>query len=122
MHVRCRARYKTVHRSGTIRHPYHSPIYGIGWAVGFPLRGSMASITSILTDRFRDAIESAFAVEADPLVAPAQNEKFGDYQANAAMSLAKQVSLNPRQVAERIKGALKVEDLASEVSIAGPGF
>jgi arginyl-tRNA synthetase len=88
----------------------------------------MPSLTSILTRRFKEAIQSAFGVDADPLVGPAQNEKFGDYQANAAMSLAKVVAertgekANPRQVAERIKGALNVEDLASEVSIAGPGF
>jgi arginyl-tRNA synthetase len=88
----------------------------------------MPSLTSILSDRFRGAIQSAFGIDADPLVAPAQNDKFGDYQANAAMSLAKTLAektgqkTNPRQVAEQIKSNLKVEDLASEVSIAGPGF
>src|SRR5687767_4324991 len=88
----------------------------------------MPSLTSILSERFKEAIRSAFGMDADPLVGPAQNEKFGDYQANAPMSLSKVVSeksgqkANPRQVAEQIKGALKVDDLASEVSIAGPGF
>ena len=31
-------------------------------------------------------------MDADPLIGPAQNEKFGDYQSNAAMGLAKQIT------------------------------
>ena len=49
----------------------------------------MPTITSILDHKFRQAIREAFDLEVDPLIAPSQNEKFGDYQANAAMSLAK---------------------------------
>ncbi len=49
----------------------------------------MPTISSILDSHFRRAIRDAFDVDADPMIAPAQNEKFGDYQANAAMSLAK---------------------------------
>ena len=41
------------------------------------------------TTAFRAAITAAFGLDADPLVGAAQNEKFGDYQANAAMGLAK---------------------------------
>jgi arginyl-tRNA synthetase len=52
----------------------------------------------------------------------------GDYQSNAAMGLAKAVGertgqkTNPRQVAEQVKANLELGELASEVSIAGPGF
>ena len=49
----------------------------------------MPTIASLLDSAFRTAIRAAFDVDADPLVAPAQNDKFGDYQANAAMGLAK---------------------------------
>src|SRR5881275_2464960 len=88
----------------------------------------MPTITSELETAFRDAIREAFGVDADPLIGPSQNEKFGDYQSNAAMGLARQVAektgqkANPRQVAEQIKAKLQLGDIASEVSIAGPGF
>ena len=52
----------------------------------------------------------------------ASDTRFGDYQSNAAMTLAKQLKTNPRALAEQIKGALNVEGLCSEVSIAGTGF
>jgi arginyl-tRNA synthetase len=88
----------------------------------------MPTITSILDHKFRQAIQAAFGIDTDPIVTPAQNEKFGDYQANAAMSLAKTVSektgqkTNPRQIADQIKAKLDLGDIVSEVSIAGPGF
>ena len=72
----------------------------------------MATILSQLDARFRNAIRAAVGLDADPIVAVAQNESFGDYQSNAAMGLAKQVSqetgrkTNPRQVAEQIKHML----------------
>src|SRR3982751_4834656 len=88
----------------------------------------MQTITAQLDAAFRSAIAAAFGFDADPLIGPGQNEKFGDYQSNAAMGLAKQVSertgqkTNPRAVAEQIKGKLDLGQMASEVSIAGPGF
>jgi arginyl-tRNA synthetase len=88
----------------------------------------MRTITAQLDEHFRTAIRSAFGFDADPLIGPAQNEKFGDYQANAAMGLAKQVSektgqkTNPRAVAEQIKARLDLGGMAEDVSIAGPGF
>ena len=87
----------------------------------------MKPITQQLEAAFRRAISDAFGVEADPLIALSGNEKFGDYQSNAAMGLAKQLAqrgekTNPRAVAERIKEKLGLEEMAAEVSIAGPGF
>src|SRR5882757_9712311 len=88
----------------------------------------MPTIVAQLDQAFRSAISAAFGFDADPLIAPAQNEKFGDYQANAAMGLAKLVAektgqkTNPRTIAEQIKGKLELGEMAGEVSIAGPGF
>src|SRR5437773_7050120 len=83
----------------------------------------MATIVSQLESRFRDAIRSAFGVDADPLIGASQNEKFGDYQSNAAMGLAKAQKANPRAVAEQIVAKLNLGELADETpSIAGPGF
>jgi arginyl-tRNA synthetase len=88
----------------------------------------MQTITVQLEAAFRKAILKAFGVEADPLIAQAVNEKFGDYQSNAAMGLAKELATktgqktNPRSVAEKIKQNLELADISSEISIAGPGF
>jgi arginyl-tRNA synthetase len=56
------------------------------------------------------------------LVKAAQDAKFGDYQANCAMPLAKQLGEPPRKVAERILANLDVDDLCEPPQIAGPGF
>jgi len=88
----------------------------------------MPTIIEQLEPAFRAAIAAALGFDADPALSVAQNEKFGDYQANAAMSLAKRVTettgekTNPRTIAERIKSKLELGELASEISIAGPGF
>lgn len=89
----------------------------------------METIQTTLEIAFRAAIRDAFGqVEADPLVTISQNDQFGDYQSNAAMPLAKRVAeqtgqkTNPRQVAEKLKSSLDLGAIASEVSIAGPGF
>jgi len=48
--------------------------------------------------------------------------KFGDYQSNALMSLAKQRKMNPRQLAENVLAKLDVSDICEKVEIAGAGF
>jgi arginyl-tRNA synthetase len=88
----------------------------------------METIVSQLDTAFRAAIRSAFGIEADPLIGVAQNEKFGDYQSNAPMGLAKLIAdktgqkTNPRAVAELIKARLDLQGMAQDISIAGPGF
>src|ERR1044071_2084295 len=88
----------------------------------------MLTILHQLDAAFRKAITDAFGVEADPILSVAQNDQIGDYQSNAAMGLAKQVAertgqkTNPRVVAEQIKAKLDLGEMATEISIAGPGF
>jgi arginyl-tRNA synthetase len=88
----------------------------------------MPTILLQLDQAFRTAIKDAFSLEADAQLAPSQNEKFGDYQSNAAMGLVKILAekegkkLNPRAIAEQIKSKLNLGKLASEITIAGPGF
>jgi arginyl-tRNA synthetase len=48
--------------------------------------------------------------------------KFGDYQSNALMSLAKQLKLNPRQLATDVVAKLDVSAICEKVEIAGAGF
>ncbi|MBN2582388.1 MAG: arginine--tRNA ligase [Planctomycetes bacterium] len=77
-----------------------------------------------LSCRLQQAIAKAFpdAGDVDPLVAPAQNPQFGDYQANCAMSLSKRLKSNPRAIAQGIVEALDAGDLLEDPQIAGPGF
>ena len=56
------------------------------------------------------------------LVRPCPDPKFGDYQSNALMSLAKTWKLNPRQVATDVLVKLDVSELCENVEIAGAGF
>ncbi len=56
------------------------------------------------------------------MVRSAQDAKFGDFQANCAMPLAKQLGTNPRELAQQILDRLDVADLCTPPEIAGPGF
>jgi arginyl-tRNA synthetase len=47
--------------------------------------------------------------------------RFGDYQSNAAMVLAKQLRTNPRELASKLLEVMKLDGLAV-ADIAGPGF
>src|SRR6476659_5026637 len=56
------------------------------------------------------------------MIRPAQDAKFGDYQANCAMSLGKLAGKNPRELATEIVSKLDLADLCLPAEIAGPGF
>jgi arginyl-tRNA synthetase len=56
------------------------------------------------------------------LVRPCPDPKFGDYQSNALMSLAKTRKMNPRQLAADVLARLEVGDLCEKTEIAGAGF
>ncbi len=80
---------------------------------------------ALLTSRLQAAFSSAGISLPEgftPGVVIASDTRFGDYQSNAAMILAKQLKMNPRALAEQIKAALQVEDLCEKVTVDGPGF
>lgn len=56
------------------------------------------------------------------MVRVSTDAKFGDYQANGVMATAKQLKMNPRQLAEQVVGALDIDDICEPLEIAGPGF
>lgn len=56
------------------------------------------------------------------LVRPCPDPKFGDYQSNALMALAKARKMNPRQLATDVLAKLDVSALCEKVEIAGAGF
>ena len=84
------------------------------------------TIESFLTNRVSAACQRAFpeaAATGVPLdVNVATDEKFGDYQCNAAMGLAKALKLHPREIAARIVAELPTDDWIEKVEIAGAGF
>ncbi len=85
----------------------------------------MQDPTTQLSIAFSKAIVAAFGQEyasVDPLIKPSGNPKFGDYQANVAMSLAKRVGDNPRNVAAKIVDSIDTGDWGEKLEIAGPGF
>ncbi|WNZ22782.1 arginine--tRNA ligase [Leptolyngbya sp. NK1-12] len=85
----------------------------------------MNSTIAQLKERFEQALVAAFGDElagTDPILVPASNPKFGDYQSNVAMSLTKRLGKPPRAIAEAIVQNLEVSDLCEPPTIAGPGF
>ncbi|HEV2436843.1 MAG TPA: arginine--tRNA ligase [Verrucomicrobiae bacterium] len=56
------------------------------------------------------------------LVRPCPDPKFGDYQSNALMALAKERKMNPRQLATGVLAKLDVAEICGKVEIAGAGF
>ncbi|MFM7118362.1 MAG: arginine--tRNA ligase [Planctomycetota bacterium] len=77
-------------------------------------------------------IRSRFApllsqLQVDPadylgLIRPAQDTRFGDYQANFAMPLAGKLKRNSRDVAAEIVSQLDLSGLCDSPEVAGPGF
>ncbi len=59
---------------------------------------------------------------ADARVQPATDTRFGDYQTNIAMILAKQQRANPRQLAQEIIDKLDTAEMCEPPEIAGAGF
>ena len=56
------------------------------------------------------------------MIRPSQDPRFGDFQANCAMPLAKKEGKVPRDVAAELISQLDVSDLCDEPEVAGPGF
>src|SRR5258705_2013780 len=78
----------------------------------------------LIQERVQAAVRSVLP-DADfttVLVRPCPDPKFGDYQSNALMSLAKARKLNPRQLAADVIAKLDLGDVCEKVEIAGAGF
>ncbi len=85
----------------------------------------MQPVIEILKNNFRQALITAFGesmTDIDPLLVPSTNLKFGDYQCNIAMSLAKTFKQKPRDIAQKIIDNLDVSNSCENPTIAGPGF
>jgi arginyl-tRNA synthetase len=78
------------------------------------------TIQSILAGKLRPALAGMTVLP--PQVSIATDARFGDYQTNAAMVLAKQAKANPRQLAQKIISKLDIAEICEPPEIAGAGF
>ncbi len=75
------------------------------------------TISALLEAKLRAALDGTEAK-----VSAATDPRFGDYQTNVAMILAKQQRANPRQVAQQIIEKLDLGEMCEPLEIAGAGF
>ena len=55
-------------------------------------------------------------------VRPSTDPKFGDYQANGCMAIAKAAKKNPRDLAVEVAKSVRLAPIAGTPEVAGPGF
>ncbi len=81
-------------------------------------------ILDTLKGRFEQALDGLIDNPAaySARIAQARDPRFGDYQANIAMPLAKTLGKNPVDIANSIVQRLQIDDLCESVDVAGPGF
>lgn len=86
----------------------------------------MAYFINLLSNLFETGIASALGAEHSAQITPSTQERFGHYQCNSAMKLAKELGKNPREIATSIVEAVKAQEKAAfiieSLEIAGPGF
>jgi len=81
----------------------------------------MQTFQGSLTGALARALGAA-GFPADAEVVPTTDLRFGDYQTNAALVLAKQRGKDPRKIAEQIARQLEVADWSEPPTVAGAGF
>ncbi|MCX5644602.1 MAG: arginine--tRNA ligase [Phycisphaerae bacterium] len=83
----------------------------------------MKSVVDILNDRISAAmVRVTGRQDCAAIVRSATDPRFGDYQANGVMALAKQIKTNPRKLAEEVVAQLDLSDICEPPEVAGPGF
>jgi len=81
------------------------------------------NIRQLLDSRVSAALITAGAPDNTSAVIKQSNRaEFGHYQANGVMGAAKQLKMNPRELAGKVLAALDLNDISEKVEIAGPGF
>jgi arginyl-tRNA synthetase len=78
-------------------------------------------------EKLREVFASATPEGGDPrafalAVRPSTDPKFGDYQANGCMAIAKSAGKNPRELASQVAKAIDLAPMAGLPEVAGPGF
>ena len=83
----------------------------------------------MLLERYLESLGSRAIAESlhlddscPAIVRPTQDPRFGDYQLNGAMPLAKRLKKAPRELAEPIAQNLREREAIGSAEVAGPGF
>ena len=82
----------------------------------------MSTIQQLLEQKTAQALAAASGTQAPAIVNPTANPKFGDYQANGVMAVAKAHKKNPRELAQQVIAELNPDEIPASWDIAGPGF
>jgi arginyl-tRNA synthetase len=82
------------------------------------------NVRRYFVDRIAEALRpyGPEAVAYADLVRPTQQSRFGDYQVNAAMPVARLLNRTASEVAKEIARHLSTSPLVDQVEVAGPGF
>src|SRR5271170_2092080 len=80
-----------------------------------------------ILEKLRAAFAAATPAGGDPkafaaAVRPSTDPKFGDYQANGCMAIAKAARKNPHALALEVAARVELAPLAGTPEVAGPGF
>ncbi len=82
------------------------------------MRDPEEALSQLVQAAMADELGPDYA-HADPLIRASQ---FADFQANAAMSLAKSAGQQPRELASRLAARLGDSDVVASAEVSGPGF
>ena len=83
----------------------------------------MSAADQIRAELIRAARSLGAPEDVDPLLERPRDSSHGDWATNIAMTLARPLKSKPREIAERLRDAMKLDDAGvSKVDIAGPGF
>ncbi|MBW8001268.1 MAG: arginine--tRNA ligase [Planctomycetes bacterium] len=83
----------------------------------------MIPAIDILEERISDVMADISGEPDSPaIVRLSKDPKFGDYQVNGVMALAKKTKAKPRELAEKIVEKIDISDICEAPEIAGPGF
>ncbi|HVM59384.1 MAG TPA: arginine--tRNA ligase [Verrucomicrobiae bacterium] len=84
----------------------------------------MASAPEMIADAVERALGTVVGAEnAGPaMLRPCADPKFGDYQANGIMAVAKRLKQNPKALADKVIGQLQLADVCEPPMVAGAGF
>jgi arginyl-tRNA synthetase len=79
----------------------------------------MAGLQGVLEQRLGAAFAAVAGEPVDPMVRRSQR---ADFQADGALSLARAVGRNPREIAAAVVARDPLDDVCTTVEVAGPGF
>ena len=82
----------------------------------------MSSLTALLTDIVSDAFAESGYERQYGEVHVSDRPDLAQFQCNGALTAAKALKANPREIGQKVADVLTNNDAFGEVSLAGPGF